>query len=79
MGIHFATDGWGYSPDFWRLARMDGTPEGGIVEPMAKRKPKSKPTWTDVRAKLGGFDRSTLMGLIQSLYAAHTGAVQENH
>src|ERR1700693_6583931 len=38
---------------------------------MAKRKPKSQPTWTDVKAKLADFDRPALLGLIQSLYAAH--------
>jgi hypothetical protein len=38
---------------------------------MAKRKPKSQPTWTDVKAKLANFDRAALLGLIQSLYAAH--------
>src|SRR5207253_8462194 len=38
---------------------------------MAKRKPKSQPTWTDVKAKLAKFDRAALLGLIQSLYAAH--------
>src|SRR4029077_17558619 len=61
------------------LPRMDGawviqyggTPEGRIVERMAKRKPKSQPTWTDVKAKLADFDRAALLGLIQSLYAAH--------
>ena len=41
------------------------------MEPMAKRKPKSHPTWTDVKAKLADFDRVALLGLIQSLYAAH--------
>jgi len=41
------------------------------VEPMAKHKPKSHPTWTDVKAKLADFDRAALLGLIQSLYAAH--------
>jgi hypothetical protein len=41
------------------------------VEPMAKRKPKTQPTWTDVKAKLADFDRAALLGLIQSLYAAH--------
>ena len=41
------------------------------MERMAKRKPKSQPTWTDVTAKLADFDRSALLGLIQSLYAAH--------
>jgi CubicO group peptidase (beta-lactamase class C family) len=38
---------------------------------MAKHKPKSHPTWTDVKAKLADFDRAALLGLIQSLYAAH--------
>src|ERR1700693_4254754 len=38
---------------------------------MAKRKPKSQPTWTDVKAKLADFDRAALLGLIQSLYAAY--------
>ena len=38
---------------------------------MAKRKPKSQPTWTDVKAKLADFDRAALLGLIQSLYSAH--------
>ena len=38
---------------------------------MAKRKPKSQPTWTDVKAKLADFDRAALLGLIQGLYAAH--------
>ena len=42
-----------------------------IVERMAIRKPKSQPTWTDVKAKLADFDRAALLGLIQSLYAAH--------
>ncbi len=27
--------------------------------------------WTDVKAKLAGFDRPGLLGLIQDLYAAH--------
>ena len=38
---------------------------------MAKRQSKSQPTWTDVKAKLADFDRAALLGLIQSLYAAH--------
>ena len=38
---------------------------------MAKRKPKSQPTWTDVKAKLADFDRAALLSLIQSLYSAH--------
>jgi hypothetical protein len=55
-----------YEPDFRGLARM-----GRIVERMAKRKSKSQPTWTDVKAKLVAFDRAALLGLIQSLYTAH--------
>jgi hypothetical protein len=38
---------------------------------MAKRRPKSKPTWADVKAKLEGFDRPALLSLVQNLYAAH--------
>jgi hypothetical protein len=38
---------------------------------MAKHKSKSQPTWTDVKAKLGDFDRAALLCVIQSLYAAH--------
>jgi|ERR1039458_6192598 hypothetical protein len=30
----------------------------------------TRPTWNDVKAKLVGFDRSGLIGLIQDLYAA---------
>ena len=44
---------------------------GRIIARMAKRKPKSQPTWTDVKAKLAEFDRAALLGLIQSLYSAH--------
>jgi len=38
---------------------------------MTKRHPRSQPTWTDVKAKLVGLDRTNLMGLIQDLYAAN--------
>src|SRR5450755_582664 len=38
---------------------------------MTKPKSKSQPTWTDVKRKLADFDRAALLGLIQSLYAAH--------
>jgi hypothetical protein len=38
---------------------------------MARRQPQSQPTWTDVKAKLAGFDRLGLLGLIQNLYAAN--------
>jgi hypothetical protein len=40
---------------------------------MAERKRKSRPTWTDVRAKLADFDRGGLLGLIQNLYDADEG------
>jgi hypothetical protein len=39
--------------------------------PEAKCKPRSQPAWTDIKARLAGFDRRELMGLIQDLYAAH--------
>jgi diadenosine tetraphosphate (Ap4A) HIT family hydrolase len=38
---------------------------------MVRRQSKSKPTWTDVKAKLAGFDRAGLLCLVQDLYAAH--------
>jgi hypothetical protein len=38
---------------------------------MAKRHSESQPTWTDVKAKLAGFDRSSLLTLLQNLYDAH--------
>jgi len=38
---------------------------------MARRQPQSQPTWTDVKAKLAGFDRLALLGLIRDLYAAN--------
>ena len=38
---------------------------------MTKRHPRSQPTWTDVKAKLAGLDRTNLMGLLQDLYAAN--------
>ena len=44
---------------------------GKIVECMAKPTPKSQPTWTDVKERLADFDRTALLGLIQSLYSAH--------
>ena len=44
---------------------------GRIIGRMAKRKSKSQPTWIDVKTKLAEVDRAALLGLIQSLYAAH--------
>jgi hypothetical protein len=38
---------------------------------MPQRQPKSKPTWSDVKAKLLDFDRPGLLALIQDLYAAY--------
>jgi hypothetical protein len=37
---------------------------------MAKRRPASKPTWTDVKGALAGFDRLGLLDLIRDLYSA---------
>ena len=38
---------------------------------MIKRQSKSRPKWTDVKAKLASLDRAGLLGLVQDLYAAH--------
>jgi hypothetical protein len=38
---------------------------------MVRRQSKSRPTWTDVKAKLASFDRLGLLGLVQDLYAAN--------
>ena len=38
---------------------------------MINRPSKSQPTWIDVKAKLASFDRTSLLGLVQDLYAAH--------
>jgi len=38
---------------------------------VSPRKPKTKPTWSDVKAKLLEFDRPGLLALIQDLYAAN--------
>ena len=37
---------------------------------IAAKKPKSEPTWSNVKAKLADFDRGGLLGLVQDLYAA---------
>jgi hypothetical protein len=37
---------------------------------MAKRQPKTEPTWKDVKAKLTNYNQAELLGLIQNLYAA---------
>jgi hypothetical protein len=34
---------------------------------------KSKPTWADVKTKLAGFDRASLVGVLRDLYAADEG------
>jgi len=38
---------------------------------MPRTSPKSRPTWTDLKAQLADFDRKGLLGLIQDLYAAN--------
>ena len=35
-----------------------------------KKSNKKKPTWTDLKRQLAGFDRPELLALIQDLYAA---------
>jgi len=35
------------------------------------KRPKAKPIWTDVKAKLSEFDRAGLMQLVADLYAFH--------
>lgn len=35
----------------------------------AKKKPKTHPSWGDVKTKLAEFDRAGLLGLVQDLYA----------
>jgi hypothetical protein len=39
--------------------------------PEAKRKLRSQPARTDIKARLASFDRRGLMGLIQDLYVDH--------
>src|SRR5215831_8084178 len=41
---------------------------------MANEPMKSKPTWADVKTKLAGFDRGSLLGVLQDLYAADEGS-----
>lgn len=38
---------------------------------MAKPQSKSKPTWTDVKGRLAGFDQKGLLDLLRELYAAN--------
>lgn len=38
---------------------------------MGNHQSKTSPTWTDVKAKLEGFDQGALLELIHNLYAAH--------
>jgi hypothetical protein len=71
VGVYFATEGGAwvthYEPDsdVWlRMGRIAGVN-------MPKRKSKSPPTWTDVKAKLVDFDRTALLALIESLYTSH--------
>jgi hypothetical protein len=40
---------------------------------MGQRPTKSKPTWADVKTRLAGFDRASLLGVLQDLYAADKG------
>jgi hypothetical protein len=38
---------------------------------MIRRQSKSRPRWSDVKAKLASFDRAGWLALVQDLYAAH--------
>ena len=40
---------------------------------MGQRPTKSKPTWADVKTRLAGFDRASVLGVLQDLYAADRG------
>ena len=42
-----------------------------MTMPEKSKRPKTKPTWTDVKAKLTEFDRAGLMQLVSDLYAFH--------
>jgi hypothetical protein len=45
---------------------------GKIIEVhMGNHRSKTPPTWTDVKVRLGDFDRGALLELIHHLYAAH--------
>jgi hypothetical protein len=52
-----------YVPNHWQAIKTEQT--------MTRRHPHSQPTWTDVKAKLAGFDRLGLLGLIEDLYVAN--------
>src|ERR1700704_1605728 len=63
-------------PQDWNYGRNAVQPQPTQVESemrMAKRQVKSKPTWVDVKAKLAGFDRRSLLAVLQNLYAADPG------
>ncbi len=58
------------------MTGITGSPRAAFSEVMsrtvmARRRPGSQPTWTDVKAQLASYDRLGLLGLIQDLYAAH--------
>jgi hypothetical protein len=57
----------------WRKSILPGVKMNQMSQTetqMAKRQPKSQPTWSDVKAKLASLDRLALTGLLQDLYAA---------
>jgi hypothetical protein len=61
-------------PEYRHAAAANGASlafAGRIEEAMVRRQSKSQPTWTDVKSKLAGFDRTGLLALVQDLYAAH--------
>jgi hypothetical protein len=57
----------------WRKSILPGVKMNQMSQTetqMAKRQPKSQPTWSDVKAKLASLDRLALTGLLQDLYTA---------
>ena len=41
-----------------------------MAESTGKRTTRTKPGWSDVKARLASFNRAELLALVQSLYAA---------
>ena len=52
-----------------RLWQSDSGHQEQLTDFM-KKSNKKKPTWTDLKRQLAGFDRPELLALIQDLYAA---------
>jgi hypothetical protein len=53
-----------------RLRRRKSAGKGAMAESTEKRATRTKPGWSDVKARLASFNRAELLALVQSLYAA---------